>query len=151
MPDVFDHFEKSLIRLVRQSTTVPNTSNTSAFTAETSDMVGSPIVFLFLSLRGDAKHRTRKLEIPGLALARHPGMTPYSSIQVEFLQLAMLCLDVPHRPRDRAHHDGFGLDDVLAELDACQQRARGDAGCGKQTVALHHVLDAVDHLRIGHA
>src|SRR5229473_3848373 len=27
------------------------------------------------SFRGDAKHRTRNLEIPGLALTRHPGMT----------------------------------------------------------------------------
>jgi len=27
------------------------------------------------SFRGDAKHRTRNLEIPGLALARQPGMT----------------------------------------------------------------------------
>src|SRR4249920_3858156 len=107
MPEVSDHLVKSLMRLVRQSTTVPNTSNTSAFTAETSDMVGSPIVFFVLSFRGNAKHRTRKLQVTGLALARHPGTTPYSSIQVEFLQLAMLCLDVPHRPRDRAHHDGF--------------------------------------------
>jgi hypothetical protein len=27
------------------------------------------------SFRGDAKHRARNLEIPGLALTRHPGMT----------------------------------------------------------------------------
>jgi hypothetical protein len=27
------------------------------------------------SFRGDAKHRTRNLEIPGLTLTRHPGMT----------------------------------------------------------------------------
>ena len=26
-------------------------------------------------LLGDAKHRTRNLEIPGLVLAHHPGMT----------------------------------------------------------------------------
>src|SRR5712671_2706866 len=38
MPRLSDHFVKSSIRLVRQSTQVPNTSNTSAFTAETSDM-----------------------------------------------------------------------------------------------------------------
>ena len=25
--------------------------------------------------RGDAQHRTRNLEIPGLVLAHHPGMT----------------------------------------------------------------------------
>jgi glutathione S-transferase len=28
-----------------------------------------------MSFRGDAKHRTRNLEIPGLVLAHHPGMT----------------------------------------------------------------------------
>jgi hypothetical protein len=28
-----------------------------------------------LSFRGDAKHRTRNLEIPGMVLAHHPGMT----------------------------------------------------------------------------
>src|SRR6266404_260235 len=38
MPRFSDHLVKSAIRLDRQSTTVPNTSNTSAFTAETSDM-----------------------------------------------------------------------------------------------------------------
>ena len=27
------------------------------------------------SFRGDAKHRTRNLEIPGLVLMHHPGMT----------------------------------------------------------------------------
>ncbi len=27
------------------------------------------------SFRGDAKHRTRNLEIPGLVITRHPGMT----------------------------------------------------------------------------
>src|SRR5476651_1472407 len=41
MPRVFDHLVKSAIRLERQSTTVPNTSNTSAFTAEISDMFAS--------------------------------------------------------------------------------------------------------------
>src|SRR5262245_49102352 len=42
MPRVCDHLVKSLIRLVRQSTTVPNTSNTRAFTAEMSDIGYSP-------------------------------------------------------------------------------------------------------------
>jgi hypothetical protein len=27
------------------------------------------------SFRGDAKHRARNLEIPGLVLSHHPGMT----------------------------------------------------------------------------
>src|ERR1700733_1728031 len=38
MPRVSPHVVKSAIRLERQSTMVPKTSNTSAFTAETSDM-----------------------------------------------------------------------------------------------------------------
>src|SRR5207302_9658123 len=38
MPRRSDHLVKSAIRLERQSTTVPNTSNTSAFTADNSDM-----------------------------------------------------------------------------------------------------------------
>src|SRR6266545_209018 len=76
MPEVSDHLVKSLMRLVRQSTTVPNTSNTSAFTADTSDMRASPLFLSFLtpSFRGDAQHRTRNLEIPGSRFAA-PGMT----------------------------------------------------------------------------
>jgi hypothetical protein len=31
------------------------------------------------SFRGDAKHRTRNLEIPGLVLTHHPGMTYFFS------------------------------------------------------------------------
>src|SRR5438445_12283117 len=38
MPRFSDHLVKSAIKLERTSTTVPNPSNTSAFTAETSDM-----------------------------------------------------------------------------------------------------------------
>src|SRR5260370_6961246 len=33
------------------------------------------------SFRGDAKHRTRNLEIPGLVLTRHPGMTEYGLLR----------------------------------------------------------------------
>jgi hypothetical protein len=32
------------------------------------------------SFRGDAQHRARNLEIPGLVLAHHPGMTAISDI-----------------------------------------------------------------------
>jgi hypothetical protein len=32
------------------------------------------------SFRGDAKHRARNLEIPGLVLTHHPGMTVYISL-----------------------------------------------------------------------
>ncbi len=41
------------------------------------------------SFRGDAKHRTRNLEIPGLRLAAHPGMTES--------ELARHC--APHKDR----------------------------------------------------
>src|SRR5438045_6027928 len=37
--------------------------------------MASPTLSSAPSFRGDAKHRTRNLEIPGLALSRHPGMT----------------------------------------------------------------------------
>src|SRR5438270_5493079 len=48
MPRVSDHLLKSAIRLVRQSTTVPNTSNTNAFTAERSDMLDSSLLLFAL-------------------------------------------------------------------------------------------------------
>src|ERR1700675_1439577 len=72
MPDVSDHFVKSAIRLVRQSTTVPNTSNTSAFTAEISDMVASLFLLLF-ALPSSSSFRDARL-----AQARNP----YSQIVV---------------------------------------------------------------------
>ena len=74
MPEVSDHLVKSLMRLVRQSTTVPNTSNTSAFTADTSDMRASPLFLFFCrsSFRDGAQHQTRNLEIPGSMLRTAP-------------------------------------------------------------------------------
>jgi hypothetical protein len=38
-------------------------------------------------------------------------------IQVEFFELAVFGLDIPHRAGDRAHHHGLGLDDILSELN----------------------------------
>src|SRR5260370_4734275 len=117
MPRVSAHSVKSAIRLERQSTTVPNTSNTSAFTAEISDMSAPCFVFIYLSLtssfRGDAQHRTRNLEIPGSLVSRAPRndnllLSPHPSIQVEFLELPVIGLDVTHRACDRAHHHGLG-------------------------------------------
>jgi hypothetical protein len=35
------------------------------------------------SFRGDAKHRTRNLEIPGLVLTHHPGMTEVYRFQLQ--------------------------------------------------------------------
>src|SRR6266436_2253489 len=118
MPRVSDHLVKSLIRLVRQSTTVPNTSNTSAFTAEMSDMLAP--CFLFLSFRG-ARSANPESRDSGSGATHHPGMT--ALIQVEFLHLPVLRLDVTHRAGDGAHHHGLGLDHVLLELDARKQRA----------------------------
>src|SRR5260370_35551931 len=144
MPRVSPHLVKSAIRLVRQSTTVPNTSNTSAFTAEISDMVASPSQFV---IPGWAEGPDPESRDSGFASSTRPGMTP--SIQVEFFQLPVIGLDVAHGPGDRAHHHGLGLDHVLAELDAREQRTVGDAGGGEQAVASHNVFDAVDHARIG--
>src|ERR1019366_2813296 len=73
------------------------------------------------------------------------------SIEVKFLELAVFGLDVAHRAGDRAHHHGLRLDDILAELDAREQRTGGNPGRGEQAVALRHVLDAVDEAWIGDA
>src|SRR6476646_11279519 len=135
MPRVSDHLVKSAIRLVRQSTTVPNTSNTSAFTAEVSDML-DPVCFV-------CSFRVRYAR-PGMIVAK-------ASIQVKLVQLTMLGLDVAHGAGDGTHHHRLGLDDILAELDARQQRPRRHAGSGEQAVALHHVLAAVNHAGIADA
>src|ERR1700760_2340202 len=63
MPRVCDHLVKSAIRLERQSTTVPNTSNTSALTAEISDMSCS--LFLILSARSKHLAVLNEAEIAG--------------------------------------------------------------------------------------
>jgi len=57
------------------------------------------------------------------------------------LELAVLGLDVTNRASYRAHHCGFGLDHILAKLDAREQRTVGDTGRGEQAVALYQVLD----------
>src|SRR6516164_6858636 len=95
MPRLSDHPVKSLIRLVRQSTTVPNTSNNSAFTAETSDMIAP----FFPALPADSP--------------RHAIQDRRSSIEVEFVELPMLGLDGAYRAGDGAHDDGLGFDNVV--------------------------------------
>src|SRR4029077_20955624 len=88
MPRFSDHLVKSAIRLVRQSTTVPNTSNTSALTAEISGMVAPLAFFVLLVIPGRAKREPgihnhdreygfgdAQLRICGLRQAAHPGMT----------------------------------------------------------------------------
>src|SRR5713226_2181514 len=61
-------------RLMETMVTGPSRSTS---TVSVSVMSGAPYCFFGprSSFRGDAKHRTRNLEIPGLALTRHPGMT----------------------------------------------------------------------------
>src|SRR6478672_8313526 len=112
MPRVSDHLVKSAIRLVRQSTTVPKTSNTSAFTAEISDM--PPLPFFYFVIPGWSDGPARICSFHSL-----PGMTTANdtSIEVKFIKLPMFGLDVAHRAGDRAHHHRLGLDHVLAELD----------------------------------
>src|SRR5215469_8964569 len=112
MPRVSPHLVKSLIRLVRQSTTVPNTSNTSAFTIERSDM-RTPF-FIVLVIPGHAKREPgisrHNLEVPGSMLRIAPERRCVGLIQMEFRELAVLGLDIAHGTGHRAHHHGLGLD-----------------------------------------
>src|SRR5262249_59942884 len=62
---------------------------------------------------------------------------------MKLLALAVLGADPAHRAGNRAHYHRLGLDRVLAEAHAVEQRAVGDAGCCEQTVALDHVADLV--------
>src|ERR1700754_4216870 len=72
MPRVSDHLVKSAIRLVRQSTTVPNTSNTRAFTAEVSDMLHSR--FLFLMGRSENLAVLNESQIVGDLVIKRAGL-----------------------------------------------------------------------------
>src|SRR5215213_11508599 len=60
------------------------------------------------SFRGDAKHRTRNLEIPGLVLTHHPGMMTTSS----FLRL----VDRQHLQRRCIGLDAKGVRGDQADL-----------------------------------
>jgi hypothetical protein len=42
------------------------------------------------SFRGDAEHRTRNLEIPGLVLTHHPGMTESPTFRCSLEMTAMV-------------------------------------------------------------
>src|ERR1700686_678094 len=87
MPRLSAHLVKSAIRLERQSTTVPNTSNTRAFTPEISDM-STPSCLLFLIDGTRSKHlailheprgigdlivKDARLRIGGLRQPVHPA------------------------------------------------------------------------------
>src|ERR1700704_4120986 len=71
MPRLSAHLVKSAIRLERQSTTVPNTSNTSAFTAEISDM-RTPLLH-GPSVVGQLVVGNARLRIAGLRQPVHPA------------------------------------------------------------------------------
>src|SRR5882757_8088167 len=118
-------------------------------------MMISPAMCKALTKRFQAKwapvrvKKTRQqLKIGALALI---SIRARALIEVELIQLPVLGLDVTDSASDGTHHDGFGFDHILAELDAGQQGTRGDAGRREQAVAPRHVLDAVDHLGIGDA
>src|SRR5580704_754863 len=78
MPRLSDHLVKSAIRLVRQSTTVPNTSNTKAFTAEISDMSCSPVFLVIhdaqLRIVDGPKSGISRFWVQCFALPRNGGI-----------------------------------------------------------------------------
>src|SRR6202163_4592543 len=84
------------------------------------------------SFRGDAKHRTRNLEIPGLVLTHHPGMTEsplfamtisgnQSSAGPQYRRPVADHLRLP-RQRDRRRHQDYqrlGAEDCDRKIKAC--------------------------------
>src|SRR6185295_16430863 len=129
MPRVSDHLVKSAIRLLRQSTTVPNTSNTRAFTAETSDIVRT---FCF---RHSGAHAPCACE-PGIQrlLIEIPG-SPHWAAQA--------------RPNGAPRNDGVGLqhlpvlDESQIVRDLVVQRA------GLRVARLRQLVDAAGACRFG--
>src|SRR6202451_2079428 len=93
--------------------------------------------------------------IPGRALCATPGsiitidarIARYSTL-LELIELAVLGHNTPHRAARRAHHPRLGLDDAVAEPDAAQHAAVGDAGRREQAIAAHHVLDLIFLARV---
>src|SRR5579863_1014409 len=69
------------------------------------------------------------------------GETTPAERRLELLQPAVLGPDPADGAGDRAHHHRLCLDDAVAELDAVQHRAVGDAGRCEQAIAAHHVFD----------
>src|SRR5260221_13020325 len=70
------------------------------------------------------------------------------SIQMKLLHFAVLGVDPAHGAGDRAHHHGMGVDAVLGEAHAAQERAVGYAGGGDEAIAAYHVVHVVFLLRI---
>src|ERR1700704_4616678 len=65
-------------------------------------------VRVLTSFRGDAKHRTRNLEIPGLVLAHHPGMTE-SDCSLSLLAMTAESLRRQYRAFDCAEADAVAV------------------------------------------
>src|SRR3954466_6488857 len=72
--------------------------------------IGTFLVCCCSSFRGDAKHRTRNLEIPGLVLTHHPGMTasrlhhPPNPVQMAAKLSNSGPLTIRPAPRERRQH-----------------------------------------------
>ena len=60
----------------------------------------------------------------------------------------MLGFDPAYGAGDGAHHHRLGPDNAVAELDALQHTAIGDAGRREQAIAPHHVLDLIFPARV---
>src|SRR5262249_11966818 len=68
--------------------------------------------------------------------------------RLELIELTVLGPDPAHRAGHRTHHYGLGLDHGVAELDAVEHAAVGDASRGEQAVAAHYVFDLIFLARI---
>src|SRR5580700_2072983 len=86
---------------------------------------------------------------------KRPSFACWSALQAYGLRARMKPCELPvlgpdpaHRAAARAHHHRLGLDRAVAESYPLEQRAGGDAGCGEQAVASHHVLDPVFLARV---
>src|SRR3954453_9273554 len=134
MPRVSDHFVKSAIRLERQSTTVPNTSNTRAFTSGIALIVS----FLFFrrhpssSLRGALATKQSSSFAPqdwiaSLSLAMTAGLQHLPVLDESeiirdlVVQRAGLCIARLRQPVDPAGTRRLGL--AINFFDQCASHA----------------------------
>src|SRR5215475_12249512 len=60
-------------------------------------------------------------------------------IQLKFVNMAMLSADPADRPGCGSHYHRFGINGVLLEAHTLEQRAAGNAGCGKDAVTSDHI------------
>src|SRR5215475_3281495 len=69
-------------------------------------------------------------------------------IQLKFVNMAMLSADPADRPGCGSHYHRFGINGVLLEAHTLEQRAAGNAGCGKDAVTSDHIPHRVFFSRI---